>query len=578
MTRTFTTRTSSPEIISLLDENALMTIEDLMLEYIESEEENTSLIDNVINTLKDYPIIHTIETIQILGTISCTFNRYYNGHDNNARVKTILDHLRPYFGITPKYIQILDFYETLFAMIRDYDKQLKYIWCDYTTKRKHVFDKFLSYSDEGKECTQINNMIKMCRKEKYPIVNKKDIPLQCIHKGTLAPNDCIEMLLINHDFNDEFQIYHAWFDDKLNHPDKKYNILEALVTYFTQNDISKILSDITTAYHTILESSNESIIIEYTNIYLECLYKAYSLHIDLDRFTSRMYENIERLQKEFVTEMTLYNSFDFNTDIVEYLYKENYLTHLNTILVCVTTNIEYFYDIYKDIYPIDSVSAATHNISGTLYTDKFKSIYKSLGMNYKDAFRPPELLHIMQHDKVEEFISYITIHNIDLNMKMRPHIYYYVSLKNYDNYSLISLAAYLGAFQIFKYLHSRGQTIQPHVAQIAIRGDNPELIHYIEERLTNRPFGFSTYGIEDGGRTPAFDDTPMCIYEYNENALEYAVTHFRNNIAKYLFTNFIEPHSDECGYKRCINSLVEKSKLHKNYTMMKYFIDYIPKQ
>ena len=577
MTRTFTSRTFM-EKINIFDENVFISVEDLMLEYIESDEENQSLIQDIINILSEYPISYTVECICILGTISCTYNRYYNGHDNNARVKTLLDHLRPYFGLTPRYIQILDFYETIFAMIRDYDNQLKHIWCDYTTKRKHVFDKFLQYSDEGKECAKISNMIKLCRKEKYPIINKKDIPFHCTHAGVLAPNDCIEMLLINHDFNDEFQIYHAWLDDKIHKTDNKYNILEALVSYFAQNNIPKLLSDITTAYHTVLESSNENVIIEYTRIYLECLYKAYSINIDLDRLTSRLSENIERLSDECVTEILLHNVFDFNTDIIEYLYKEKYFTRLNTILVCVTTNIEYFYDIYKDIYPIDSISAASHNISGTIYTDKFKSIYKNLGMNYKDAFQPPELLHIIQHDKVEEFVIYITEHNVDLAMKMRPYIYYYVALKNYDNYSLIALSAYLGAFQIFKYLHSRGQTIQPYIAQLAIRGDNPELIHYIEERLTHRPFGFSTHGIEDGGKTPDINDDPVCIYEYNENALEYAITHFKNNIAKYLFTNFIEPHSDECGYKRCVKSLAEKAKCHKNYSMMKYFIDFIPKQ
>ncbi|KAK8854156.1 hypothetical protein M9Y10_016713 [Tritrichomonas musculus] len=93
------------------------------------------------------------------------------------------------------------------------------------------------------------------------------------------------------------------------------------------------------------------------------------------------------------------------------------------------------------------------------------------------------ICQIIRKDLIDEFVIYVSQHNIPLSMKINFPITETNSFLLNHSYSttLIDYAAFFGSFQIFQHLRLNNVELSPLLWLYAIHGRNPDIIHLLEE-------------------------------------------------------------------------------------------------
>ena len=91
------------------------------------------------------------------------------------------------------------------------------------------------------------------------------------------------------------------------------------------------------------------------------------------------------------------------------------------------------------------------------------------------------ICQLIQKDLIEDFIIHVNKNSISLNSKIKPSIYETNSYLIKRNPTLIKYASFYGSIQIFKYLLLNKAELSHSLWYYAIHGNNPEIIHYLEE-------------------------------------------------------------------------------------------------
>lgn len=116
----------------------------------------------------------------------------------------------------------------------------------------------------------------------------------------------------------------------------------------------------------------------------------------------------------------------------------------------------------------------------------YKDINKELPENFYELRKSGEndnfICKLIREDSLNEFISFISQNNIPLNSKIDDSIYETNKYLIKNHPRLIEYSAFCGSIQIFKYLKSNGVEIDSLLWRYAIHGNNPEIIHIIEDK------------------------------------------------------------------------------------------------
>lgn len=120
---------------------------------------------------------------------------------------------------------------------------------------------------------------------------------------------------------------------------------------------------------------------------------------------------------------------------------------------------------------------------------------------------------IIRKDLIDEFISYVKKNDYSLNSTIKPSIYETNSFLNNKKVNLIKYAAFFGSEQIFKYLIKNEAKFNSSLVKFAIHGDNPEIIHILEEKKVE-----------------------INVYK----CIKHAIMFHNNDIANYIINNYIE--------------------------------------
>ncbi|KAK8895573.1 hypothetical protein M9Y10_024043 [Tritrichomonas musculus] len=203
-------------------------------------------------------------------------------------------------------------------------------------------------------------------------------------------------------------------------------------------------------------------------------------------FFSKIEHIIIQFKKEilnYYTNSEIFDLFGSNKRILLFLFEEKMIL-LNHQILDTLTNYQYHslnYDQYfkPEIYSFIESQLPSENES-EMPNDKTKTS-ESFEKNRKIGENDGKLAQLIQHDLIDEFISYINQNNIILSYTIKSSIFETNLFLINKNPSLIEYSAFFGSIQIFKYLYKNKVKLTPSLWIYGVHGQDPEIIKILEE-------------------------------------------------------------------------------------------------
>ena len=208
-------------------------------------------------------------------------------------------------------------------------------------------------------------------------------------------------------------------------------------------------------------------------------------------------ENILQLFKEkmqkHLSNSQIFNIFKSNKRILLFLIEENILTFDKNILkklICSKyIKAKYLHFFSPEIKQFVNDNFFHQCVFKILFikSDEFiKEIKRELPEKFYENRKIGEnenyICHLIRKDLIKEFIIYVNKNFCTLKSSIIPSIYETNSfLLKQENIALIEYAAFFGSIQIFNYLRLNEVELTPSLWRYAIHGQNPEIIHLLEE-------------------------------------------------------------------------------------------------
>ncbi|KAK8882515.1 hypothetical protein M9Y10_045157 [Tritrichomonas musculus] len=193
---------------------------------------------------------------------------------------------------------------------------------------------------------------------------------------------------------------------------------------------------------------------------------------------------IEPKIKKFLTNKEIFRIFKTNKRILLFLIKEKLLTIDKSIVQTMKKEkyqrAKYFYFFYPEIKTfidekqrdeIENEVNKTSKNNPCLFED----------MRTK-AENPEPICEIIRNDSIDDFVSYLTLHTNSKNMIIEPSIFETNPFLYNRELTLLEYSTFFGSIQIFKFLLLNGARLTPSLWIFAIHGQNPDIIHLLEEK------------------------------------------------------------------------------------------------
>ena len=183
-------------------------------------------------------------------------------------------------------------------------------------------------------------------------------------------------------------------------------------------------------------------------------------------------------------------------------------------------------------------------------TENFDDFNKKRKIGENDRY----FLQLIQKDLIEEFIIFVNKNDYSLKSTINPSIFetnlFLIGRKT----SLIEYSAFYGSIQIFNYLRLNNVKLKPSLWIYAIHGNNPEIIHLLEEN-----------------KVEPDDDTYKECYEE-------AIKCFHNEIAFYIKENLLKSDeiekNDNFMFKFYNFSFINEDDIIKDENSIVYLVRY----
>ena len=205
--------------------------------------------------------------------------------------------------------------------------------------------------------------------------------------------------------------------------------------------------------------------------------------------TEQFFYKIEFILKTFKEEMKkffsnfgIFNIFKSDKRILLFLFEEGIIILDKTIYYIITS-----FPYQKRDYPIyfsPEIKAFKNDENRKMDENEFKIFEEKRKIGEND-----ELIYtLIRKDSIDDFIIYINKTNFSVTSQIKESKFETNSflMKN-NEISLIEYAAFFGAIQIFNYLRLNNVELKPSLWSFAVHGNNPELIHILEENHIEMP-------------------------------------------------------------------------------------------
>ena len=249
---------------------------------------------------------------------------------------------------------------------------------------------------------------------------------------------------------------------------------------------------------------------------------------------------IESDIKRTFSNSEIFNLFKKNKRALLFLINQKFIILDQSIINYIIEKIDkngtryrhYFYPELKPLINQDLRNFIENEFTFPEDMDKFEEKRKACE---NDSY----ICELIRNDSVTDFIIYVNKKNINLNSSINPSIFETNSYLIENNPTLIEYAAFFGSIEIFQYLSINNVELNSKLWLFAIHGQNPSIIHLLEENEVQFPsaeyneinefiFGYRLY--RDQGK-----DIKNCLIE--------SIKCHHNNIANYFRDNYcIETH------------------------------------
>ena len=203
----------------------------------------------------------------------------------------------------------------------------------------------------------------------------------------------------------------------------------------------------------------------------------HKLQIDLSEHIMSIVNYMETLSEiyEFISndiediefsECTLYTTFKKSDKMIAYLIKNGMLRHESVLYYMGLTS-------YNLLNMFENKCKARFATKSRKYCMGVADIREFVENNKEKIF------DYIKKDDASEFISYVTQTNYPLKAM------YIAEGMKYNKMYLSDIAAFYGAYNIWRYIVEKTQHYGNHPYECAIYGDNPEIIHYLEQHGVN---------------------------------------------------------------------------------------------
>ena len=169
--------------------------------------------------------------------------------------------------------------------------------------------------------------------------------------------------------------------------------------------------------------------------------------------------------KQTFSNIEIYNFYKKNKLILLFLIDEGIIIFDNNILEKIGENKNFFYP---------EINKLNHNDNPIEIPEDYEEKRRK-GEN--DSY----LCEVIRNDNIEEFIIYCTKKGISLSSTIKSSIYETNSFLEGRNQTLIEYSAFFGSIQILRFLFQNQVELTQSLWLYAIHGNNPEIIHFLEE-------------------------------------------------------------------------------------------------
>ena len=210
--------------------------------------------------------------------------------------------------------------------------------------------------------------------------------------------------------------------------------------------------------------------------------------------------------KKYYKNIEIFNIFKSNKRILLFLIEQKIMIFDKYITKKIVTTEDYidmkYPQFFKDQimqfkdekwFPKNENNQNKENWIDEIYKDDLPDNYDE---NRKIGENESYICKMIRDDNVIEFIIYVNKNNTSLNSKIQASIYetnlfllkkrlvsnnFRNDYDDVDGVTLIEYAAFFGSIQIFQYLQMNGVELTQSLWLFVIHGQNPELIHRLEE-------------------------------------------------------------------------------------------------
>ncbi|KAK8847756.1 hypothetical protein M9Y10_018785 [Tritrichomonas musculus] len=176
----------------------------------------------------------------------------------------------------------------------------------------------------------------------------------------------------------------------------------------------------------------------------------------------------DEIKKDF-SNSEIFNIFKGNKRILLFLIKEQ--------IIAITKSIEF------DIQNTKFKNAFYQEYFSTeIYSPFEKDLPENFEEKRKNGENEGSIYEFIRNDSINEFIIHVNKTIFPLTKKIETSMFETNSFLIKNKPTLIEYAAFFGSIQIFKYLLLNKIELTPSLWLFAIHGNNPEMIHLLEER------------------------------------------------------------------------------------------------
>lgn len=210
-------------------------------------------------------------------------------------------------------------------------------------------------------------------------------------------------------------------------------------------------------------------------------HNAASISIQINKILSFLRQKITSKFSNF----EIFDIFKTSKRILLFLFEEKIIIP-DEHIVKIMTSYKYSKKGYPYYFINEIKSFIDQDFASIIEKENKKIDTTSLSFDEKRKIGENDsyLCQLIRNDSINDFISHVNLKNIPLRTTIEISIFESNSFLLNKKPSLIEYAAFHGSIQIFKYLHLNKMKENSSIWLYAIHGQNPEIIHLLEENKT----------------------------------------------------------------------------------------------